>query len=199
MSRSCARATEDIKGLGLDRDRRPYEGRSGRWTSRPILVGHSFGGLIVELLLVAGTRPRSRRAEPGAAEGHHRAAARVAEGGLAGAGASDPLARRRAADARGVHPRVREHVHTVGGRGGRVRQVLRPRDRPDLLRGRLRQLPHPLAGRRPLRQGRPRAAADRGRREGPDRARVGVPQGVREVRQVGGGRPTTSSSPAGRT
>jgi alpha-beta hydrolase superfamily lysophospholipase len=46
--------TEDIKGLGLDEIVDSYEEKIRALDEPPVLVGHSFGGLIVELLLSRG-------------------------------------------------------------------------------------------------------------------------------------------------
>jgi alpha-beta hydrolase superfamily lysophospholipase len=47
-------ATEDIKGLGLNEIVDHYEEQISALDEPPVLVGHSFGGLIVELLLDRG-------------------------------------------------------------------------------------------------------------------------------------------------
>jgi len=47
-------ATDDIKGLGLTEIVDHYESRIRELERPPVLVGHSFGGLIVELLLDRG-------------------------------------------------------------------------------------------------------------------------------------------------
>ena len=137
----------------------------------------------------AVARPRSwtgrRRAQPRAAQGHPRAALLVAQGRGACARASIQVARDRDADARGVHLRVREHVLLRGGRC-RLRALCRPGDRPDLLRGGVRELPPEPADRGALQERRARAAAHRGGGEGPDGAGLARPQAVREVRALAG-------------
>jgi alpha-beta hydrolase superfamily lysophospholipase len=52
--RGAARATDDIKGLGLREIVDHYEEQIQGLDEAPVLVGHSFGGLIVELLLDRG-------------------------------------------------------------------------------------------------------------------------------------------------
>ena len=47
-------ATDEIKGLGLNEIVDHYEGQIQGFDETPILIGHSFGGLIVELLLDRG-------------------------------------------------------------------------------------------------------------------------------------------------
>jgi pimeloyl-ACP methyl ester carboxylesterase len=47
-------ATEDLKGLGLDEIVDHYQAEIERLDEAPVLLGHSFGGLIVELLLDRG-------------------------------------------------------------------------------------------------------------------------------------------------
>ena len=120
-------ATDAIAGLGLAEIVDQYEEQIRALEQEPILIGHSFGGLIVGSFSTAGL-PGRRRDQPGAAEGNPRLAVLVAQGCLPGTGAPVALARRRAAHARGVHLRFREHVHARGGEG-RVREVLRPGDR----------------------------------------------------------------------
>ena len=129
------------------------------------------------------SRPRRRGAQPGAAEGHPRPAVLVAEGRVARAGAPVEAARDRHADARGVHVRVREHVRARGGRRG-VRALRRPRDRSDLLRGRVRELRAAPAHASALQERAARAAADRRRGRGPHRAGLGLPSAVQEVRAL---------------
>lgn len=46
--------TEDIKGLGLDEIVDSYEEKIRALDEPPVLIGHSFGGLITELLLSRG-------------------------------------------------------------------------------------------------------------------------------------------------
>ena len=47
-------ATEDLKGLGLDEIVDHYQAEIEKLDEAPVLLGHSFGGLIVELLLDRG-------------------------------------------------------------------------------------------------------------------------------------------------
>ena len=121
-------------------DRRPLRGADPRARS----AARADRPLLRRAVRRAAARPRARpgrrRAEPRAAERHPRAAVLDTQGCVAGPRASVEMARRRDADARGVHVRVRQHV-LPRGRGGRLRALRRPRDRPDLLRGRVRQLP----------------------------------------------------------
>ena len=53
-SRSSARRRDDIKGLGLTEIVDHYEEQIDALDEPPVLIGHSFGGLIVELLLDRG-------------------------------------------------------------------------------------------------------------------------------------------------
>ena len=52
--RRAARGTEEIKGLGLEEIIDSYEEKIRALDEPPILIGHSFGGLIVEVLLDRG-------------------------------------------------------------------------------------------------------------------------------------------------
>ena len=54
MSRSSARRAEELAGLGLNEIVDHYERLIGELDQPPVLIGHSFGGLIVELLLDRG-------------------------------------------------------------------------------------------------------------------------------------------------
>src|SRR5918997_1592639 len=168
---------DELAGLGLDEIVDHYEKLIRALRQPPVLMGHSFGGLIVELLLDRGLGR--------AAEGHPRAAVLLAEGGRQGARASVEVARRRDADARGVHVRLREHV-CAGGRRRSVRALRGSRDGADLLRGRLRQLPDGSADRARLRERRASAAADRRRDRGPHRPGFARREAVQEVRALAG-------------
>ena len=133
-------ATDAIAGLGLAEIVDHYEEQIRALEQEPILIGHSFGGLIVELLLDRGLARGGVAISPAPPKGILVLPFSSLKAGLPGTGASVALARRRAAHARGVHLRFREHVHTRGCKG-RVREVLRPGDRSDLPRGGFRELP----------------------------------------------------------
>src|SRR5207247_398689 len=93
--------------------------------------------------------------------------------------------RRRHADVRAVQVRVHEHV----GRGGcesSLRAVRRARDGPDLLPGRTRELRLALARCARLREVRPCAALDHGRRARPHGPAEDGARELREVREVRG-------------
>ncbi len=164
------------------------------------IVDH-YADLIAELDRAAGDRrsflrrPRDRAAarprprtgrrgdEPGAAEGDPGAAVLDAQGRRSSAGSSWQVARRRDAQPRGVHLRLREHLHARGGEG-RLRPLRRSRDRPDLLRGRIRELPPPPADRGALQECGACAAPDRRRRRGPHRAGIALEGPVQALRAL---------------
>ena len=117
-------ATDDIKGLGLTEIVDHYEEQidaleRAAGADRPLVRRPHRRA-------AARSRARTGRRgdEPGTAEGHPRAAVLLAESCGARARASVEVARRRAADARGVHVRLREHV-LAGGREGCVRRATR--------------------------------------------------------------------------
>src|SRR4030095_812056 len=139
----------ELPGLGLDEIVDHYETLIRKLDQAPVLIGHSFGGLIVELLLDRGLGRAGVALSP--AEGDPRAALLVAQGSGARPRASIEVARRRPAGPRGVHLRLREHVHPRGGREG-VRAVRRSGDRGDSLRGWLRKLPSASAARGSLQE-----------------------------------------------
>ena len=137
--RGAARDADELAGLGLTEIVEHYEELIRGLDRPPVLIGHSFGGLIVELLLDRGLGRAGVAMSPAPPKGIG-AAVLDAEGRRARPRASVEAARRRHADARGVHLRLRQHVH-ARGRSLRVRALRGSRDRPDLLRGRLRE-PH---------------------------------------------------------
>ena len=98
-------ASDDIKGLGITEIVDHYEEQIDALDEPPVLIGHSFGGLIVELLLDRGSAGQARD-EARRSQGH--GAVLIAESCGAGTRASVEMARRRAADARGVLVRLRE-------------------------------------------------------------------------------------------
>ena len=88
-----------------------YEAQIRALDEPPVLIGHSFGGLIVELLLDRGLGRAGVAMSPAPPKGILVLPVLVAQGRRPRARASLALARRRPADARGVHLRLREHVH----------------------------------------------------------------------------------------
>jgi pimeloyl-ACP methyl ester carboxylesterase len=82
-------SAEESAGLGVQEIVDHYEALIRASDQPPVLVGHSYGGLFVELLLDRGLRRAGAGDEPGAAEGHPRAALLDAQG--RGAGARAPI------------------------------------------------------------------------------------------------------------
>ena len=147
-SRNCARG-RGAQGPRLWRDRRPLRG-TGRAssTSRPCLVGHSFGGLTVELLLDLVSAGRASP-EPCAPKGHSRAAllrpskpplrpSRIRPGG-------------RGRDADAEESRYGFVIRSPPTRPAAYERYA-TRDRPDLLRGGIRELPPRPPDRAPLQE-----------------------------------------------
>ena len=106
-SRSCARTPRRSKGLGLNEIVDHYEELIRALDQPPVLIGHSFGGLIVELLLDRGLGRAGVAMSPAPPKGIlvlPFSSLKAASPALAH---PSKLARRRAADARGVHVRLR--------------------------------------------------------------------------------------------
>ena len=132
--------SEDLAGLGVNEIVNHYDAIIRGLDEPPVIMGHSFGGLFTQLLLDRGLGRAGVAMSPAQPKGILRLPLVDAEVGVAGAGPPVEAPRRGAPDPRGVHLRVRQHA-LARGREGRLRDLLRARDRADLLRGRLRQLP----------------------------------------------------------
>ena len=184
---------EASAGLGVQEIVDHYAQLIEAFDQPPVLIGHSYGGPVRR----AAARPRARPGrggdESGAAEGNPRAAVLDSQVGRSRAGASVEVARRGHVDARGVHLRVREHV-LGGGRGRRVRALRGPRDRPDLLRGRVRELPSAPADRGPFQERGSSAAADRRAPQRTTRCPLRCRRRSTSATSARRPRPTTSSS-----
>ena len=140
--------------------------------AKPLLIGHSFGGMIAQRLLGEDQAVRRDRDRRGADQGRAAAAALGAQGHAArlqepGQQASGRLAHRRA-----VPLRLRQR-HPRGGVRRAVREVGDPRSGQAVVRGRGRELQPALAGQGRHRQPGPRAAAADHGRSGPHRPRGG--------------------------
>src|SRR6266545_6105593 len=176
-------ATEAIEGLGLMEIVDHYEAQIRALDREPILIGHSFGGLIVELLLDRGLARGGVAMSPAPPKGIlvlPFSTLKVVSTALA-----HKSRWHGAAHARGVHLRLREHVHARGGEG-RVREVLRPGDRSDLLRGGFRELPSAPAHGAAFQVRGAGAATHHRRRPGPHGPCLGLEEAVQEVREVPG-------------
>ena len=100
---------EELKGLGIEEIVDHYDALIRALDQPPVLIGHSFGGLIVELLLDRGlgrAGSRSARHRPR----DPRAPVLLAEGRRARSRSSVEVARGRDLNAGRVRVRVREHV-----------------------------------------------------------------------------------------
>ena len=181
--RGAPRGRGGDQGPRPRRDRRPLRGEDPR--ARPAACPHRPLVRRTDPRAAArpGSRPGGRRHEPRAAQGHPRPALLIAEGRRSCARAPVQAPRHRPPDARGVHLRLREHVH-AGSCSRRLRDLCRPGDRPDLLRGGARELPPRPPERGALQERRARTAPHRRGGEGPHGAGIALPQAVREVRAL---------------
>ena len=105
--------------------------------SKPIVIGHSFGGLIAQILLGRGPRRRGRRDRPGADEGRARAAGLGAAGRLDRAAQPGQLRQDGRAEPGRVHLRLRQQpdpgrVPPSCTRSGPCRPPASPCSRPRL-------------------------------------------------------------------
>ena len=110
-SSSCASDADELAGLGLDEIVDHYDALIRELDEPPVLIGHSFGGLIVELLLDRGLGRAGVALSPAPPKGIlvlPFSSLKAASPALAH---PSKRQRDRDADARGVHVRVREHVH----------------------------------------------------------------------------------------
>ena len=101
---------EESAGLGVEEIVDSLRGLIDALAQPPVLIGHSYGGLFVELLLDRGLGRAGRGDEPSTAKGDLEAAVLDSEGGLAGARAPLEAARGRDPDAGRVQLRLREHI-----------------------------------------------------------------------------------------
>ncbi len=178
-------ATDDIEGLGLTEIVDHYEEQIDALGGPPVLIGHSFGGLIVELLLDRGLGRAGVAMSPAPPKG-------ILVLPFSSLKAAAP-ALAHPSKWHGVVPLTLEEftygfVNTFSPEDAKAAYdaVRGSRDRADLLRGGLRELPSAPAHRGALQERRARSAADRRRGEGPHRPRVTREEAVREVREVVG-------------
>ncbi len=177
---------EESAGLGVNEIVDHYERLIRELDQPPVLIGHSYGGLFVELLLDRGLGRAGVAMSPAPPKGILALPLKTLKsGGRSRPRAPVEVARRRHPHARRVHVQLRQHL-LARGRGRRLRALRRPGDRPDLLRGRVRELPPPPADRGPLQEGGPRTAAHRRRGQGPDGAGIAGEDAVQEVRGLTG-------------
>ena len=100
--------SEAVAGYGVDDIVEHYAQAVGKLSAKPIVIGHSFGGLIVQRLLCAGSRRGGRGDRPRSDQGRRLSAAVGSAGRVDRAQEpAQPEARRRA-DAAAVPLRVRQ-------------------------------------------------------------------------------------------
>ena len=189
---------EASAGLGVKEIVDHYEELIGEFDHPPVLIGHSYGGLFVELLLDRGLGRAGVAMSPAPPKGI----------------LALPFSTLKAGAPALAHPSKWHGVVTLtpeeftyafvntfsgAGRGGRLRALRGPGDRADLLRGGVRQLPSAPADRGALQERGARAAADRRSYGGPHGAGIAGEGPVQALRALAGARPTTSSSRVGRT
>jgi pimeloyl-ACP methyl ester carboxylesterase len=142
---------EESAGLGVQEIVDHYEGLIRELEQPPVLIGHSYGGLFVELLLDRGLGRAGVAMSPAPPKGILALPLKTLKSGapaLAHPSKWDGVV----LDARAVRLQLRQHL-LARGRGRRLRALRRPGDGPDLLRSRLRELPPAPADRGPLQEG----------------------------------------------
>ena len=175
------RANPDaMNGLGIDDLVQHYADHIGTPKTKPLLVGHSFGGLVAQELLAAGHRRRSRGHRPGRHQGRQGPAPGAAP--LSVPGAQQP---RQPPPNRLPDPKQFSYAFGNTRERGRVRRPPRrlvdPRSGAADLSGGRRELRQELAdeGRHP--PGRTRTPAPHLRYRGPRGALEGHPGGLRAL------------------
>ena len=189
---------EALKGLGIAEIVDHYEEQIRALEEPPVLIGHSFGGLIVELLLDRGLGRAGVALSPAPPKGI----------------LVLPFSSLKAAAPALAHPSKWHGIVTLTleeftygfvntfspeEAAAAYERYAVPETGQIFYEAGLRQLPPQPADGGALQERRARAAAHRGRGEGPDGAGLARPQAVREVRALAGARRSTSSSRAGRT
>ena len=109
---------DDSAGLGVTEIVEHYESLIRELDSPPVLIGHSYGGRFVELLLDRGLGRAGVAMSPAPPKGILVLPFSSLKGRSTCAGPPVEAARRRATDSRRVHVRVREHVLARGRLGG---------------------------------------------------------------------------------
>ena len=176
---------DEIKGLGLPEIVDYYEKEIRALDEPPVLIGHSFGGLIVELLLDRGLGRAGVAMSPAPPKG-------ILVLPFSSLKAASP-ALAHPSRWHGVVPLTLEEftygfVNTFTPEDAKAAyaKYAVPETGPDLLRGRLRQLPPTPADGGAFQERGARAAPDRRRGEGSHGSGFALSQAVREVREVGG-------------
>ena len=164
---------EASAGLGVREIVDHYEQLIRDLDQPPVLIGHSYGGLFVELLLDRGLGRAGVAMSPAPPKGILKLPFSTLK---AGAPALAHPSKWHGVVTLTLEEFTYGFVNTLlrGGGGRRVRAVRGPGDRADLLRGRVRQLPPASADRGPLQERRAGAAADRRCRRGPHRSGLPV-------------------------
>ena len=147
-----------MNGLGVTEVVDHYDSIIRGLDTPPVIMGHSFGGLITELLLDRGLGAAAVAISPAQVKGVLRlppAQIRTVWPAL-----RNPANRKKTVPLtpEAVPLQVHEH-HERRGRRGRLRALLRSRSRPGPLPGGVRQLQSARRHQGRLPQGRPRAAA----------------------------------------
>ena len=161
--------------------------------SKPIVVGHSFGGLIAQELLAGGHAAAAVAIDPAPIKGVK--ALPLAQLRSAFPVLGNPANRHRTVSltAQAVPLRLRQRPQRSGVRCP-ARPLDDPRSRPPAVRGRRRQLRPALARRGGHPSGRPRTAAAHLGHRGPHRAAEGHQGGLRPVRRRATPTPSSTNS-----
>ena len=182
-------APDRVAGYGIDAVVEEYaraiDVLARAWRQKPIVIGHSFGGLIVQRLLGENKAVAGVAIDPAPIKGVALSPAVGAARRVRRASQSGEPEARCLADAGAVPLRVRQRA-LARGIGRALRALDDPFTGQASVRGRHRQLQATLAGEDRHEERRPRSAAPDGRRQGPHRPAGGRQGDVEALPGLGG-------------
>ena len=172
-----------LDGVGIEAICRHYADLIDAMPVKPIVVGHSFGGLIAQELLANGLRRRGGGDRPGARSRASRCCRSPSSVGVPGAGQPGEQEADRVADRRSSSTTASATRLTEEESDALFDAVDDPRTGSAPVRGRHGQLRQGLAGRGRLPSRDPRTAAAALRHRGPHRPPCGHRGGPQAVRR----------------
>ena len=157
-----------VAGKGIDDITNGYLDVIAGLQAKPIVIGHSFGGLIAQKLLSGGAAAAAIAIDPGQIKGVKPLPFAQIRSGLPVLSKPGNREAGGSAHAEAVPLRLRQRAQRERIRRA-VRQMGDPRTRQAALRGLGRELQEVISRCRRYQKAGPRAAADRRRRQGPHR------------------------------